>query len=338
VKLLKSTLLLVISIFIALLIAELSLRFLNVEYPLIYKGDRDRGAALTPGVEGWIRTEGESFVRINSQGLRDREHTEEKPDGVYRIAVLGDSYAEAIHVDMKDTFWSGLERNLGKCPIFNDYQIEVINLGVSGYSTAQELITLRRHVWKYSPDMVLLAFFQGNDVEDNSRSLTDRIYRPFFNLKDGKLIKDVSFRDTEYYAKSMSTWIRIKRNIINQVRLLQLLYHIKKNIINKNEGEDVRKPEAREIKLEKGLSASIYSEPRTPAWIEAWDITEKLILEMDREVKERGSVFVLTTLSTSQQVYPDKDVSAKLKKDMKIPNLFYPDDRLERFAKKTRLM
>jgi len=337
VKLLKSTLLLVISIFIALLIAELSLRFLNVEYPLIYKGDRDRGAALTPGVEGWIRTEGESFVKINSQGLRDREHTEEKPDGVYRIAVLGDSYAEAIHVDMKDTFWSGLERNLGKCPIFNDYQIEVINLGVSGYSTAQELITLRRHVWKYSPDMVLLAFFQGNDVEDNSRSLTDRIYRPFFNLKDGKLIKDVSFRDTEYYAKSMSTWIRIKRNIINQVRLLQLLYHIKKNIINKNEGEDVRKPEAREIKLEKGLSASIYSEPRTPAWIEAWDITEKLILEMDREVKERGSVFVLTTLSTSQQVYPDKDVSAKLKKDMKIPNLFYPDDRLERFAKKNQI-
>jgi len=336
-RLLKSTLLLVISIFIALIIAEMALRFLNIEYPLIYKGDRDRGAALAPGVEGWIRKEGGAFVKINSQGLRDREHTETKPEGVYRIAVLGDSYAEAVQVDMTDTFWSRLERNLGTCPIFTDYKIEAINLGVSGYGTAQELITLRKHAWKYSPDMVLLAFFQGNDVEDNSRRLTDRIYRPFFNQKDGELIKDVSFRDSEYYAKSMSTWVRIKRNIINRVRLLQLLYHVKENLINKGEGADVRKPETRDINLEKGLSPSIYSEPETPAWIEAWDITERLILEMDREVRDRGSVFVLTTLSISQQVDPDKDVTAKFKKEMKISNLFYPGDRLESFAKKNQI-
>lgn len=336
-KFLKSTLLLLISIFIALLIAEFSLRFLNIEYPLIYKGDRDRGAALAPGVEGWIRTEGESFVKINSQGLRDREHTEAKPEGVYRIAVLGDSYAEAVQVDMTDTFWSRLERNLTKCPVFADRQIEVINFGVSGYGTAQELITLRRDVWKYSPDLVLLAFFQGNDVEDNSRRLTDRVYRPFFNLKDGELIEDVSFRETEYYAKSMSTWVRIKRNIINNVRLFQLLYYIKENLTNKDEGEDVTKPETREINLEKGLSPSIYSEPKTPAWIEAWKITEKLILEMNREVRDRGSIFVLTTLSISQQVDPGKEATEKFKKDMNVSNLFYPDDRLESFAKENQI-
>jgi len=337
VKLLKSTILLVISFCFALLISELALRILNVEYPLIYMGDRDRGGALAPGVAGWIRAEGESFVEINSEGLRDREHSGTKPDGVYRIAVLGDSYAEAVHVDMTDTFWSRLERNLSKCPIFADHQVEVINLGVSGYGTAQELITLRRHAWKYSPDLVLLAFFQGNDVADNSKSLTDRIYRPFFNLRDDKLTKDVSFRDTKYYAKSMSTWVRIKRNIINQVRLLQLLYHVKENLTNKDEGEDVRKPGTRGIKLEKGLSSSIYSEAKTPAWIEAWNITERLILEMDREVKDRGSIFVLTTLSISQQVDPDKDVTAKFKKEMEISNLFYPDDRLESFAKKNQI-
>lgn len=336
-RLLKSTLLVVISIFIALLIGELALRFFNIEYPLIYKGDRDRGAALMPGVAGWIRAEGASFVKINSQGLRDREHTETKPDGVYRIAVLGDSYAEAVHVDMADTFWSSLESNLSKCPVFADHQVEVINFGVSGYGTAQQLITLRRHVWKYSPDMVLLAFFQGNDVEDNSRSLTENIYRPFYNLKEDKLIEDVSFRDSEYYAKSMSTWVGIKVNIINRVRLLQLLYHVKKNLKIKDGSADVRKPETGEIKMEKGLSPSIYNEPKTPAWIEAWNVTEKLILEMDHEVRGKGSVFVLTTLSISQQVHPDKDVTANFKKQMKISNLFYPDNRLERFAKKNRI-
>ena len=251
--------------------------------------------------------------------------------------MLGDSYAEAVHVDMTDTFWSRLERNLSKCPVFADHQVEVINFGVSGYGTAQQLITLRRHVWKYSPDMVLLAFFQGNDVEDNSRSLTENIYRPFYNLKDEKLIEDVSFRDSKYYAKSMSTWVRIKVNIINRVRLLQLLYYVKENLNNKDEGADVRKPETREIKMEKGLSPSIYNEPKTPAWTEAWNVTEKLILEMDREVRGKGSIFVLTMLSISQQVHPDKDVTANFKKQMNISNLFHPDDRLERFAKINRI-
>ena len=38
-----------------------------------------------------------AYVRINDDGLRDRAHTKEKPANTFRIAVLGDSYAERSH-------------------------------------------------------------------------------------------------------------------------------------------------------------------------------------------------------------------------------------------------
>ena len=50
---------------------------------------------------------------------------------------------------MEQTFWSLLERKLQECHAFPGKNVEVINFGVSGYDTAQELITLRQTVWDY---------------------------------------------------------------------------------------------------------------------------------------------------------------------------------------------
>src|SRR5574337_1459165 len=52
-----------------------------------------------PGRSGpWYDDHGEfkTTVRINSKGLRDVEHPYEKPPGVFRILVLGDSYMEGL--------------------------------------------------------------------------------------------------------------------------------------------------------------------------------------------------------------------------------------------------
>ena len=69
----------------------------------------------------------------------------------------------------------------------------MINFGVSGYGTAQELLTLRHYVWDYSPDIVLMAFLPGNDVRNNSKELEPEKLRPFFRLRDGELELDRSF-------------------------------------------------------------------------------------------------------------------------------------------------
>jgi lysophospholipase L1-like esterase len=91
----------------------------------------------------------------NSLGYRDREHTTDKPPGVYRIVVLGDSVAAGLHVERnEDIFPPILEQILDR----DGLRAEVINLAVSGYNTQQEVETLRERGLAYHPDLVLLAY------------------------------------------------------------------------------------------------------------------------------------------------------------------------------------
>ncbi|HKP37384.1 MAG TPA: hypothetical protein VJT71_11035, partial [Pyrinomonadaceae bacterium] len=149
-------LLLLTSFLFCLIVIEIGLRIAGFSYPEFYVVDSRRGYSLRPGVEGWYRKEGEAFVRINSDGLRDREHAKTKPPNTLRVAVLGDSYAEALQVPIENSFCVMLEQKLRECQANTGRNVEVINFGVSGYGTAQELITLRENVWQYSPDIVLL--------------------------------------------------------------------------------------------------------------------------------------------------------------------------------------
>ena len=136
-----------ISALISLVMCEVGLRAVGISYPIFSQIDDDLGSTLRPHTEGWWKREGEAFVRINSAGLRDREHAMPKPDHVLRIAVLGDSFAEAMQVPMEDTFWAVAEREIRTCTAMVGREPEIINFGVSGYGTAQELIMLRRRVW-----------------------------------------------------------------------------------------------------------------------------------------------------------------------------------------------
>src|SRR4029078_3437886 len=123
-------------------LVDVYLHMNGFSYPSLYVVDETTGHVLRPGAEGWFREEGEAFIRINTDGWRDRPHSKQKPAGTMRIAILGDSYAEALQVPQESKFWSVLERELNACKAFGDVGIEVINFGVSGYGTAQELLVL----------------------------------------------------------------------------------------------------------------------------------------------------------------------------------------------------
>lgn len=109
-------------------------------------------------------------VRTNSRGIRsDREIPYEKPKDTFRIVSLGDSFAMGYEVDLEDTYLYQLEEKLHKLGATN---VEVVNLAVSGFGTAEELIALRNEGFKYSPDLVLLGYFV-NDIENN---ITSNLY------------------------------------------------------------------------------------------------------------------------------------------------------------------
>jgi len=95
--------------------------------------------------------------RINSAGFRDVEHPRAKPEGHYRIVVLGDSITAGVGVaDLDSVFTRRLEELLNAGS--DGRTFEVINLAVGGYHTLQEAETLRVTGLGYRPDHVVVAF------------------------------------------------------------------------------------------------------------------------------------------------------------------------------------
>ena len=336
------------SLAVGLLIFEVFLRAIGFTYPVFYEPDTSRGYALKAGMEGWYRKEGEAFVRINSDGLRDREHAKEKPPGTLRVAVVGDSYAEAFQVAQEKAFWSVMERRLQDCPALRGRRVEVINFGVSGYGTAQELITLRERVWDYSPDVVLLAVTTNNDVLDNSRALklTDEI--PYFTLRDGQLVLDNYFRDVGSFRLRGSAlnrtgrWLRDRLRFVQAVHLAQVALKSRLDAWrHRGDAQDKQKdagpqpPATTTTNVQRqaaptdelGAANVIYREPSDDTWRDAWAVTEKLVATMSAEVRGHGARFYLVTLSNGIQVYPDASARKAFADRLGVEDLFYPERR-----------
>jgi len=325
-------------LFMGVVIGEIGLRAAKIEgYPKIgdfvdsaptgfHTSDPNLGWKLKPGASGEWTGEGASFVQVNSDGLRDREHTKAKPPNTLRVAVLGDSFTEAIQVPVEQTFWSKLERKLGNCQAVKGRKnVEVINFGVQGYGTAQELIMLRKKVWDYSPDIVILAFFIGNDVINNSPKLEYDHYRPFFAYDaSGNLVPDMSFRNLapiDRNEKAVSFVDRMPSWLVNNSRILQV---IKKVDLDRKKGElseDFT-----------NLSTQNLKEPQDAAWQEAWRVTEGLIVTMRNEVVQKNADFLVVTIGDPIQVRPEPEKRKSFMIKNNIQDLFYAERRLEKLG------
>jgi len=313
---------------IAVVLSEIILRLLGISYPNFFIPDPIVGISHCPGVEGRYEMEGKSYVTINSDGLRDIEHAKEKPPGTIRIAVLGDSFAEALQVELEDTFWAIMERELRKLLGREVNSVEAINFGTSAHGTAQELLTLRHRVWDYSPDMVLLAFSTANDIADNSCVLKQREYIPYFIYQGDSLVLDRSFLRSRPYRFRQNMAGKLYYGLANRSRIMQLINILRfrfKRAGRKN-GEDNF--------LEQGLYEEVYLPPRDEIWKNAWRVTEGLILKMKEEVEARGADFFLVLLSSAMQTHPDPSLRRSFRKKIGSPDLFYPNRRLRAFAEK----
>jgi lysophospholipase L1-like esterase len=114
-------------------------------------------SVLTGGLE-WSWT-------TNSVGFRGtREYASPKPRDIRRVLVLGDSFTFGFGVNDAQTYSAVLEELLNSA--CEGYRVQVINAGVSGFSTSQELILLERDGPALQPDAVVVGFFI-NDPQDN---------------------------------------------------------------------------------------------------------------------------------------------------------------------------
>ena len=219
-RLLLKLITLLIGVIFALALLEVGLRIVGYSSPEFYEADETLGYRLIPGMSGWYTREGRSWVDINSEGFRDLEHAVDKPLDVYRIAVVGDSYVEALQVNREEAFTNYMASAAPNCGPLAGKRVEILTFGVSGYGTAQELLTLREKVWKYSPDLVLLVVTTNNDVSDNLRAFKQAPI-PYFDIKGGELREDDSFRSDRVFVRRNSTFSRMGTWLLDHLRFAQ---------------------------------------------------------------------------------------------------------------------
>jgi hypothetical protein len=158
--------------------------------------DETIGFRYTPRSEYWYLRENDHPTRgkINRFGWRDVDWSHQKPDGVFRVAVLGDSYVEAFQVESSKTFLKIAEEQLNS---MGPERFEFMNFGRSGFTQTEELIVLEDEVLGFSPDMVMVFFLPANDIEDVLPETSLGGLRPFFKLtEDGQLALDTGFNTT----------------------------------------------------------------------------------------------------------------------------------------------
>jgi hypothetical protein len=333
---LKNILLLVASLFCGLVIIEIALRFLGWTFPIFAQPDPELGWSFRPRINGWSSHENTAYIRINRFGFRGNDWLKEPATGTFRVAVIGDSSVDSSNLPEENAITSEIERHLRTCPILAGGPSEVLNLGVSGYGTAQEYLLLRHAVDSFHPNLILLVFYAGNDVADNSRllSLESQRARPYF-VEDpsGNLRLDVGFRDSDAFRKAISSdW---EKRIVNASYLLQALkqFHLGKSIWPLSKSLQVAHDKGPD---EQGLFApefpEVFSPPSSEIWKSAWSVTEKLLVKMRDWTLGKNVDFALVIIPAPIQALPTEERRRAAARKFKLADLDYPVERTARLA------
>jgi len=136
--------------------------------------------------------------KTNSAGLRDKEYSIAKPEDVFRIAVIGDSFVVADGVKIEDTFHSLLEERLNKEG--GDITYQFINFGVSAYDLRQYFEVMKQIALEYDPDLILVGFCPRNDqyIPDERRYRDVPKTYPFFHFFTKDALVDIVQRGSYF--------------------------------------------------------------------------------------------------------------------------------------------
>lgn len=304
-----------VSLVATLIVAELVLRTVTpvdsrrpfefrIPHPIL-------GWVLQPNTTYLNETpEGKVSVTYNSQGWRDVEHAVKKPDGVFRILVVGDSFMEADSVELNDTF----ARRVEDIAHATGRHVEVINMGVAGYGTLQEYLVFRDIGRLYHPDLVLVAFFDGNDLANNSMELASILTeegqvvnaRPFLDPNDRKhwTITPVDFEAAQRSFANNKAALEAKRNeITNKLALLRLLtagiagIPVPGSLANQASPIEPVDKSRQELAM---MGIDYCSEP--PEYARAWGTTGRIFARFKGEVDASGGRLVVLDVPSLEEV------------------------------------
>lgn len=289
---------------LSLLLLEVGVRALHLVPTRFWKPDALLGTRLIPNKQGWWTQEDHEFivaVQINSEGRRDVERDSAKPPGVFRILVLGDSFIEAMQVPLDETFSRRLEAELGAA--MGRDAVQVVSMGVSGYGTASQTLYYEQFGREFDPDVVLLAFYPGNDVRNNSATL-EPLLRPVY-AENGRLERVLAGGKDSAKAETnrgilwkLHSYQYVRKILLTkQPRLARLfadLGLLKKKAVQRQET-------AGGVPVDYG----VYATNPTADWEEAWRSTTRLLGRLQDDVENDGGRLGIMIVTARDHIYPE---------------------------------
>ncbi|MBI2625284.1 MAG: SGNH/GDSL hydrolase family protein [Candidatus Nealsonbacteria bacterium] len=265
--------------------------------------------------------------KVNSIGFLDENHSFEKPGETYRVVFIGDSYVESTNVLRENTFPKIFEREMNE--VFSSrvksirVNFEAINLGMNGFGTAHEYLTLKEYGLKFSPDLVILVF-SDNDLMNNFAGFTTNI-DPAFDIIEGRLqqvrfptpLKGGGFREfvssnfqlPRFLVQKLSK-ISFFRNFFTDLNLI--------SAVKEREGEAIP------------FSYKMYSPEFQKDTERQWEITKALISQTKSVAEESGALFKVVLLASKENKKEKEDL-LKTYPGLKSVDFYIPQKILSRY-------
>lgn len=318
-----------------------------------FKGSGGRIPYTDDPILGYLPRQGEFTLKtqeftahyhINSFGMNDAEITSIQPK--LPILALGDSHTFAFGVSENETWPNLLEKKLFAK---DSSQGAVYNAAVMGYSLGQYLLRMRQLIDTLKPKIIIIGFSEATDLYDLiPPRMGGFIYgagydRVYFDLDNNKnLVEEKSQKNAKNATrhKSLSSNVRsFMENFALYRKFKRSLWAmwIAAHVHPKNESLWPGLDTALKIQLDMDDSYR-------------WLLAEKIIGQIAREAKDRGSETILVKIPYLAEVYdnlwrmsfgtrPDKYdrfiPSLRLKKICDKENIYFVDTA-PRFIREAR--
>ena len=175
---------------------------------------------------------------------------------------------------------------------FGMNNFEVMNFGVSGSSPGQAIAVWRNEIIEFNPDIVLLAYFIGNDLANNCRCLDPKVGRIYFDLDSDGVYRQEPSSETK-------TKLSLFLNENSAFYLWQKAAF--KTLRHRLSGKIVDGKYVRTWKDGDWVYASKNNEDTEYAW----RLSSEAIKTLDQEVSNFGAKFGVVILPHGPQIYND---------------------------------
>ena len=266
-----------------LLIMEWGVRaFVEFEPNRVLCYDPVMGRSYCPDTKGYLtENKVKMHIEVNADGLLGKAYPVNRFPGIYRIALLGDSFTSGEAVDPESKFSGVWEKNLSN---IIPTGVEVINFGVGGTGTWQQLQMWHIKARKYKPDLTILAFCWCNDIENNIDKFKSGGMSPLLNEYEVKWYKRLQAK-----RKNFNKWLWNNSGLyqFTRTRYNHLEHYFKRIFL-----PDYMKTVSY---YDKKQSRPLYTKDTASIFddlfffdSEGWDVTRKLIVKLKQEVQENG--------------------------------------------------